>query len=125
MVSATQAILKQGALKNLFLICKKQTFVFIWKLKLFKRSPDLREAPRARLSPWVESSGFPPPAPEGRHGIGQIREVGCWMRTSAAIYHTHYSTVLRNRGKNSKQQLIDHTVPQISDFILKDPYLQY
>lgn len=84
---------------------------------MFKRSLDLREAPVARLSSGIVSSGFPPPAPEGRHGIGQLWEVGCRMRTSAAVYYTHYSTVLRKTGKkktnNWKQQFVDDTVTQL------------
>lgn len=59
----------------------------------------LRGASLAKLSSGVVSSGFPSPAPEGRDRIWQIQEVGGQVLTSATIYHTHYSTVLRNRIK--------------------------
>lgn len=77
----------------------------------------------ARLSSRIVSSGFSPPAPEGRHGIGQIREVGCRMQTSAAIYHTHYCTVLRNRGKTLTTAVDEPQRYSACSFILNDPNL--
>lgn len=87
---------------SLFNWKRTKNILFNWNLNLLKFSLDLRQVSRARWSSRVKSSGFPPAAPEGRHGIGQIREVGCWMRTSSAIYHTHDSTVLRNGGRKPR-----------------------
>lgn len=59
---------------------------------------DLRGPSVAKLSSGVVSSVISSPS-EGRDGIWHFQEVGGHVLTSVTIYHTQYSTILRNRIK--------------------------
>lgn len=63
---------------------------------------DLRGFSVAKLSSGVVSSVISSSPSEGRDGIWKFQEVGGQVLTSVTIYHTHYSTILRNRIKQSK-----------------------
>lgn len=65
---------------------------------------DLRGGSVAKQSSGVVSSGISSSPSEGRDRIRKFQEVGGHVLTSVTVDHTHYSTVLRNRIKEDKEQ---------------------